>query len=273
MRARTPPREAPWRSPTTCSPTASRRQPIASTASSRPSTPSRSATCSGSASAPAPVAWRSAPAAGRSPVGWPARSGPLVGWWRRISTRGGSATTAARSWRSISLDLVGDPIPDGPWDVIHERLVLQHVPERLDVLDRLVASLAPGGWILIEDFDTAEVRTIDREGPHHELVVSVARAFNGLLRSAAASPSSRRAAPATCGLGAWSTSGPAATSPSTAAAAASRTSPRPTPVRCVTGSSRVRPRAGGRRPLPRGGRGPRHRHRQQYRRRLGPPRG
>ena len=81
------------------------------------------------------------------------------------------------------LDLVADPIPDGPWDVIHERLVLQHVPERLDVLDRLVASLAPGGWILIEDFDTAEVRTIDREGPHHELVVSVARAFNGLLRS------------------------------------------------------------------------------------------
>jgi SAM-dependent methyltransferase len=81
------------------------------------------------------------------------------------------------------LDLVGDPIPDGPWDVVHERLVLQHVPERLDVLDRLVASLAPGGWILIEDFDTAEVRTIDREGPHHELVVSVARAFNGLLRS------------------------------------------------------------------------------------------
>jgi SAM-dependent methyltransferase len=81
------------------------------------------------------------------------------------------------------LDLVDDPIPDGPWDVVHERLVLQHVPERLDVLDRLVASLAPGGWILIEDFDTAEVRTMDREGPHHELVVSVARAFNGLLRS------------------------------------------------------------------------------------------
>jgi SAM-dependent methyltransferase len=81
------------------------------------------------------------------------------------------------------LDVVHDPIPDGPWDLVHERLVLQHVPERLDVLDRLVDSLAPGGWILLEDFDTAEVRTTDREGPHHELVVSVARAFNGLLRS------------------------------------------------------------------------------------------
>ncbi len=81
------------------------------------------------------------------------------------------------------LDLVGDPIPDGPWDVIHERLVLQHIPARLDVLDRLVAALAPGGWILVEDFDTAEVRTADREGPHHDLIASVARAFNGLLRS------------------------------------------------------------------------------------------
>ncbi len=81
------------------------------------------------------------------------------------------------------LDLVADAIPDGPWDVVHERLVLQHVPERLDVLDRLVGSLAPGGWILVEDFDTAEVRTIDREGPHHELIASVAKAFNGLLRS------------------------------------------------------------------------------------------
>ena len=60
------------------------------------------------------------------------------------------------------LDLVGDPIPDGPWDVIHERLVLQHIPDRLAVLDRLVAALAPGGWILVEDFDTAEVRTTDR---------------------------------------------------------------------------------------------------------------
>lgn len=81
------------------------------------------------------------------------------------------------------LDVVNDPLPDGPWDVIHERLVLQHLPARLDVLDRLVDSLAPGGWILLEDFDTAEVRTVDREGQHHELVVSVARAFNGLLRS------------------------------------------------------------------------------------------
>jgi SAM-dependent methyltransferase len=79
------------------------------------------------------------------------------------------------------LDVVTGPIPDGPWDLIHERLVLQHVPARLDVLDRLVDRLAPGGWLVLEDFDTGEVRTTDRAGPHHELIVRMANAFNRLL--------------------------------------------------------------------------------------------
>ena len=80
-----------------------------------------------------------------------------------------------------ALDLVAQPVPPGPWDVIHERLVLQHIPERLDVLARLVDALAPGGVILVEDFDTGEVRTVDRAGPNHELIVRVAQAFNRLL--------------------------------------------------------------------------------------------
>ena len=79
------------------------------------------------------------------------------------------------------LDLVADPVPPGPWDVIHERLVLHHIPERLEVLTRLTDALAPGGVILVEDFDTGEVRTVDRAGPDHELIVRVAQAFNRLL--------------------------------------------------------------------------------------------
>jgi len=79
------------------------------------------------------------------------------------------------------LDVASGPIPQGPWDLIHERLVLQHVPARLDVLDQLVARLAPGGWLVLEDFDTGEVRTTDRAGPDHELIVRMATAFNDLL--------------------------------------------------------------------------------------------
>ena len=80
-----------------------------------------------------------------------------------------------------ALDLVTQPVPDGPWDVIHERLVLQHLPERLEVLTRLVDALAPGGLLLVEDFDTREVRTIDRDGPDHDLIVRMAQAFNQVL--------------------------------------------------------------------------------------------
>ena len=43
-----------------------------------------------------------------------------------------------------AVDLRTQPVPPGPWDVVHERLVLQHLPERLDVLARLVEALAPG---------------------------------------------------------------------------------------------------------------------------------
>ena len=45
----------------------------------------------------------------------------------------------------------------------------------------LVARLAPGGWLVLEDFDTGEVRTTDRAGPDHELIVRMAVAFNQLL--------------------------------------------------------------------------------------------
>jgi len=80
-----------------------------------------------------------------------------------------------------AVDLVTQPVPEGPWDVIHERLVLQHLPQRLEVLTRLVDALAPGGLLLLEDFDTREVRTIDRDGPDHELIVRMAQAFNQVL--------------------------------------------------------------------------------------------
>ncbi|MFL6055891.1 MAG: class I SAM-dependent methyltransferase [Actinoallomurus sp.] len=82
-----------------------------------------------------------------------------------------------------AVDLLTQSVPAGPWDVIHERLVLQHIPTRLDVLAGLVEALAPGGVLLLEDFDTGEVRTVDRAGPSHDLIARVAQAFNDVLRT------------------------------------------------------------------------------------------
>ncbi len=51
-------------------------------------------------------------------------------------------------------DIVSDPLPSQAFDLIHARLVLVHLPEREKVLDRMVASLKPGGWLLTEEFDS-----------------------------------------------------------------------------------------------------------------------
>jgi SAM-dependent methyltransferase len=52
-------------------------------------------------------------------------------------------------------DVAHDEPPDGGFDLVHARLVLLHVPEREEALRRMVSALAPGGWLLIEDFDIA----------------------------------------------------------------------------------------------------------------------
>lgn len=50
-------------------------------------------------------------------------------------------------------DIVRDDPPAGPFDIVDVRLLLIHLPEREDVLRRLIGLLAPGGRILIEEYD------------------------------------------------------------------------------------------------------------------------
>jgi SAM-dependent methyltransferase len=50
-------------------------------------------------------------------------------------------------------DLVAEPVPDGPWDLIHARLVLRHLKPRDEILRRLVAALAPGGALVVDEWD------------------------------------------------------------------------------------------------------------------------
>src|SRR6185436_1238656 len=46
-----------------------------------------------------------------------------------------------------------DPLDEAAFDLIHARAVLVHLPDREQVLKRLVAALRPGGRLLIEDVD------------------------------------------------------------------------------------------------------------------------
>jgi hypothetical protein len=52
-------------------------------------------------------------------------------------------------------DVAADPAPEGPFQLVHARLVLTHVPQRDAALRRMAGALAPGGWLVIEDFDVS----------------------------------------------------------------------------------------------------------------------
>jgi SAM-dependent methyltransferase len=51
------------------------------------------------------------------------------------------------------LDIRSDELPERQFDLVHARLVLEHLTERRLILDRLAAALRPGGWMVIEDYD------------------------------------------------------------------------------------------------------------------------
>ena len=50
-------------------------------------------------------------------------------------------------------NIVTDELPEGTFDLVHARMVLEHLPERDHVLRRMVAALKPGGWLVCEDMD------------------------------------------------------------------------------------------------------------------------
>ena len=50
-------------------------------------------------------------------------------------------------------DVVTDPLPSGPWDLIWVRLLLGHLDQRHEILRALAAALSPGGVLLVEEFE------------------------------------------------------------------------------------------------------------------------
>lgn len=80
-------------------------------------------------------------------------------------------------------DIAREPLPSGAFDFIHVRLVLSHVPRYEDALARMAGALAPGGWLLAEDFDSDLVpdacwEEVDADGA---LANKVRQAFRDLI--------------------------------------------------------------------------------------------
>jgi SAM-dependent methyltransferase len=51
------------------------------------------------------------------------------------------------------LDVVTDALPEAAFDLIHTRAVLLHIPQRDEVLPKLIRALRPGGVLLLEEMD------------------------------------------------------------------------------------------------------------------------
>ncbi len=74
----------------------------------------------------------------------------------RIIERGRAA--AGANLEVIRHDIATDALPANDFDLAHARLVLIHVLERERALENMVQSLKSGGWLVIEDFDSASVQ-------------------------------------------------------------------------------------------------------------------
>jgi SAM-dependent methyltransferase len=65
---------------------------------------------------------------------------------------------------SVALGMALQCLPGGfvlatdiDFDLVHARLVLQHIQQRQKAFENMLASLKPGGWMIIEDFDSVLV--------------------------------------------------------------------------------------------------------------------
>ena len=78
-------------------------------------------------------------------------------------------------------DIVRDPLPSATYDVIHARLVLCHLPERDEIILRLVDALRPDGWLVLEEFHAILAPCDDEPTERERLVNRVHAAVVELL--------------------------------------------------------------------------------------------
>jgi ubiquinone/menaquinone biosynthesis C-methylase UbiE len=77
----------------------------------------------------------------------------------------------------VRADLATDPLPAGAFDLVHARLVLEHLPQRDAVLRTLASALRPGGVLLIEDLDWATALVVDPPSDVHARVAEACMAL------------------------------------------------------------------------------------------------
>ena len=88
-------------------------------------------------------------------------------------------------------DIAADDLEEEAFDLVHARMVLEHVPERGRALERMIAALRPGGWLVVEDLDMGGpmVPALARYQPDPELAdiyERILRGFEAFMTAAGA---------------------------------------------------------------------------------------
>ena len=110
-----------------------------------------------------------------------AGGGSIVSWLcRRVGTAGYVLATdldtrlldviVERNLEVRRHDITVDELEPGAYDLVHARLVLEHLPEHERVLKRMGTALKPGGWLVVEEFDHTTFRP-DPECPKEDRLV------------------------------------------------------------------------------------------------------
>jgi ubiquinone/menaquinone biosynthesis C-methylase UbiE len=91
-------------------------------------------------------------------------------------------------------NILTDELPEGQFDLIHARAVLQHLPERREVLARLAGALRPGGAVVVEELDsrwsTSVLATPDDRA--FDVFAKYEKALETVLRNAGNDPTWNR---------------------------------------------------------------------------------
>jgi SAM-dependent methyltransferase len=87
------------------------------------------------------------------------------------------APLATDNLQVAQVDVTAEALPEAAFDLVHARLLLEHLPERDAVLSSLVQAVRPGGWLLVEDLDWATSSVIDPPSPVHTRVADACMAL------------------------------------------------------------------------------------------------
>lgn len=85
----------------------------------------------------------------------------------------------------LQVDITTDELPAGQFDLVHSRMLVQHLPDRPAAVRKMVAALKPGGWLFLEDTDSLPLfRSVVSE----DFLQDIRAAGYGLMRESGHEP-------------------------------------------------------------------------------------